>query len=99
MLVQFSKLDPVDHFPEAYCLTPVRATALARMVTDPQRRGRIPLHLLPAAVTLNALASKCMDAALVAKRTGISVGAATGFLDSFQTHSAKDVERRWRRPC
>lgn len=99
MLVQFSNLDPVDRFPEAHRLTPVRAAALARMVAVPERRARIPLHLLPAAATLNALAKEGMEPALVALRTGISVGAATGFLDSFHIHSAKDEDRLWRRPC
>jgi hypothetical protein len=40
------------------------------MTYNPQRRGDIPLHLLLACTSLNALAAKGMDAELIAMRTG-----------------------------
>lgn len=78
MLVKFKNSEPVDHLPDAHRITRARARALARMVTDPQRRELIPLHLLPAACTLNALAMKGMGAELIAKRTGGSRWKAQG---------------------
>jgi hypothetical protein len=83
LLIQFKPSSPVDHFPDAQRLTPARARALARMMTEPKRRDRIPLHLLPAACTLNALAMAGMDAGRIAQRTGLTVQAATAFLAGF----------------
>lgn len=94
MVLQFLKGTPIDHSPDVHQLTPIRALALGRMTVQPQRRARIPLHLLPTCTTLNALAKKGMGAEIIAMRTGLSVEGARAFLDGWTDHQpSRDAER------
>lgn len=78
MLVQFKNSEPVDCFPDTHRLTPARARALARIMAEPKRCERMPMHPLPAAHT-QVLAMAGMDAGIMAMRTGINVEAITAF--------------------
>lgn len=96
MVLDFPRTDraPVDYFPDAERLTPPRARALGRMAAQPQSQGDIPLHLLPACTTLNALAMKGMDAELMAMRTGLTVECAGAFLEGWTDHQpSRTVDR------
>lgn len=68
---------------EAQRLKPPRARALGRMAASLERQGLIPLPLLPASATLNALAMKGMQAGRMAQRTGLEVDTCEAFFEGF----------------
>jgi hypothetical protein len=58
------------------------------MAASPERQGLIPLPLLPASATLNALAMKGVDAGRIGQRTGLAVDSCEAFLEGFNSGAA-----------